>query len=218
MAAPRETRAVLDALGSRLATPDEWGVVGVGRIDILRTGVGKSNAAGALAAHLDPSLHRLVLNVGIAGALPGGGLSVLDAVAADSCVFADEGVRTPDRFLSLSDVGFPPAPGLRDGVPSQPGALRELGIGVATIGAIATVSTCSGTDDLAASVRARTGAIAEGMEGAACGLVAFRRGVRFAELRVISNHTGRREEQRWNLDGALVRLGEVLGPLTHRPA
>ncbi|MBL8760188.1 MAG: futalosine hydrolase, partial [Phycisphaerae bacterium] len=80
------------------------------------------------------------------------------------------------------------------------------------VGAIATVSVCSGTDELAAEIRSRTGAIAEGMEGAACGLVAARMGVRFAELRVVSNHTGRRDRQGWNLEGAFRRLGELLGP------
>jgi len=51
------------------------------------------------------------------------------------------------------------------------------------------------------------------MEGAACGLVAARKGVRYAELRVMSNRTGRRDQQGWNLDGACRRLGEILGPM-----
>lgn len=222
VAAEREARAVLAALGagdgaaggSKVGLPGEWELASLGRIDVLRSGVGKSNAAGATGRFLDPAKHRLVLNVGIGGALPDSGLSILDAVIADECVFADEGVRTPDRFLSLSDVGFPCMAGRRDSVASAAGAARELGLGDAMrVGAIATVSACSGSDELAAEIRARTGAIAEGMEGAACGLVAARVDVRFAELRVISNRTGRRDQQGWNLAGAFERLGEVLGPL-----
>lgn len=221
VAAVREARAVLGSLapaggpggGAVVLPPEEWGVVSLGRLDVVRSGVGKSNAAGATAKFLDPARHRLVMNVGIGGALPDSGLSVLDAVIADECVFADEGVRTPDRFLSLSDVGFPCMAGRRDSVASDASVARELGLSAMRAGAIATVSVCSGTDELAAEVRARTGAIAEGMEGAACGLVAARTGVRFAELRVISNRTGRRDQQGWNLDGAFKRLGEILGPM-----
>ncbi|MCC6970299.1 MAG: futalosine hydrolase [Phycisphaerales bacterium] len=228
VAAEREARAVLEALGAgdgvgvgsagerEVGLPGEWEQASLGRIDVVRSGVGKSNAAGATAKFLDPSRHRLVMNVGIGGALPGSGLSVLDAVVADECVFGDEGVRTPERFLTLSEVGFPCMAGRRDSVASEAGAARELGLGLGDamrVGAIATVSVCSGTDELAAEIRARTGAIAEGMEGAACGLVAARAGVRFAELRVISNRTGRRDQQGWNLAGAFERLGEVLGPM-----
>lgn len=216
VAAAREAGAVLDAIapGSPgIHPPEEWGVVSLGRIDLVRAGVGKSNAAGATARFLDPSRHRLVMNVGIGGALPGSGLSILDTVIADECVFADEGVRTPDRFLTMSEVGFPCMAGRRDSVASDASVARELGLSAIRAGAIATVSVCSGTDELAAEVRARTGAIAEGMEGAACGLVAARVGVRFAEVRVISNRTGRRDHQGWNLDGAFRRLGEILGPI-----
>lgn len=216
VAAVREAGAVLDAIAPRspaMTPPEEWGMISLGRIDLVRSGVGKSNAAGATSRFLDPLRHRLVMNVGIGGALPGSGLSVLEAAIATECVFADEGVRTPGGFLTLSDVGFPCMAGRRDSVASDTEAARELGLDAVRAGAIATVSVCSGTDELAAEIRARTGAIAEGMEGAACGLVAARLGVRFVELRVISNRTGRREQQGWNLEGAFRRLGEILGPM-----
>jgi futalosine hydrolase len=216
VAAAREAEAVLSAIAPNVpgaVSSEEWGVISVGRVDLVRTGVGKSNAAGATARFLDAARHRLAINVGIAGALPGSGLSVLDAVIASECVFADEGVRTPDRFIMLSEAGFPCMAGRRDSVASDAGVMRELGIGDARVGAIATVSACSGTDELASEIRDRTGALAEGMEGAACGLVSARTGVRFAEIRVISNRTGRREAQHWNLDGAFARLAEILGPM-----
>ncbi|MBL8760085.1 MAG: hypothetical protein JNL50_02165, partial [Phycisphaerae bacterium] len=59
VAAGREARAVLDALSPDAPTPDEWCIVSVGAavgaVDVLRTGVGKSNAAGATARFLDPA-------------------------------------------------------------------------------------------------------------------------------------------------------------------
>jgi nucleoside phosphorylase len=47
------------------------------------------------------------------------------------------------------------------------------------------------------------------MEGAAVALVAVRHALAFAELRVISNTTGRRAGQVWKLPEALARLGAL---------
>jgi hypothetical protein len=53
------------------------------------------------------------------------------------------------------------------------------------------------------------------MEGAACAMVARRVNpqARFAEIRVISNRTGDRQNQGWDLEGSLRRLTTVLGPM-----
>jgi hypothetical protein len=53
------------------------------------------------------------------------------------------------------------------------------------------------------------------MEGYACGLAARRidPDARFAEVRVVSNTTGDRAAQRWDLDAALGRLRALLGPV-----
>lgn len=80
---------------------------------------------------------------------------------------------------------------------------------VVRVGRIATVSTCAGTDGRAATVARRTGAIAEAMEGAAVAQVASRLGVTFSEVRVISNTTGDRGHQRWDMRGALEALSRV---------
>jgi futalosine hydrolase len=134
-------------------------------------------------------------------------------VAATSCVFADEGVETPDGFLDCAAMGFPLGPFPGSAVPVDAGLLARLApLGDAT-GPIATVSTCSGTDARARWVRERTGALAESMEGAAIALVGVRLGVPAAELRVISNTTGDRAAQTWDMDGALHRLKNVIGRL-----
>ena len=80
-------------------------------------------------------------------------------------------------------------------------------------GPVATVSTCSGTDSLAAAVQTRTGAVVEAMEGAAVALVARRLDIPCGELRVVSNTTGDRPNQQWDIRGALDRLGAVIGRL-----
>ena len=64
----------------------------------------------------------------------------------------------------------------------------------------------------------RTGAIAEGMEGAAIGHALARctgRGTKpeFLEIRVVSNTTGDRGRQVWDIKGALATLTRVAAAL-----
>jgi futalosine hydrolase len=183
------------------------------------TGIGKSNAAGAVARVLNDRDHAAVLSIGVAGALPRSGaaegLPLLSTVAASESVFADEGLQTEESFQDCAAMGFPlgPEPIRGPAVQSDDAVIGLLRAIAAAVAPIATVSTCSGTDALAQQVVARTGAVAEGMEGAAVGLVAARLGIPFGELRVISNTTGRREGQRWDLRGALAVLGQAAARL-----
>lgn len=207
-ASEKETRALLAGLGVPVDTPEPWHAADAGRCVVLRTGVGKASACGAIAARFDPDRHAGVLCVGIAGALPGSWLEPGDAVLADPSFFADEGVLTARGMIGLDAMGFGgDAPAVRPDDRTR-AALSPL---VGATGPIATVSVCSGVDGWATGLAERTGAIAEAMEGAACALGARRidPGARFAEIRVISNTTGNRERQRWELDRALERLGEL---------
>lgn len=210
VAAPKEVSAALAALGTPDAIPETWGCVRAERAVIVRTGVGKWAAAGAAARWYDPARHAGVLSFGVAGALPGSGLPLGAAVLADPSRFADEGLAAPDAFVPLSDMGFPDdAPTAPD--PASRAALAPL---ADRVGPIATVSTCAGTDALARAHRDRAGAVAEAMEGAAAGAAVRRTDprARFAELRVVSNTTGNRPDQAWDLPLALARMTELLGP------
>lgn len=189
--------------------------------DLVITGVGKANAAGAVARTADPARHSLILNIGIAGALPTTpALSLCSVVWAAWTGFADEGAATPSGFSDIAQMGFPPMTG-----PRWEGSryrvhdhVLALGasLGLTTVG-ITTVSTCSGTDALAAEIAHRTGASAEAMEGAAVALAADRLGIPFAELRAISNTTGDRDKQIWQIKPALAALTDVLGRLLTTP-
>lgn len=215
VAAPREVRSVLDALGGeRVPTPSPWGLVRLDAdMDVLCTGVGKSNGAGATGRFLDPLVHRGVLSVGIAGALPGSGLGLCDALIATRSVFGDEGIGTDTGFISMSDAGFGPFPDGTMGRDHDWSLVQTLAPLCVGSGVIVCVSRCSGSDAHADAVVARTGAIAEAMEGAAVSLAASRvsPSILTGEIRVISNTTGDRSRQRWALDAALDALGVVLG-------
>lgn len=233
VAAESEARAVLSALGHDGPPPAQWSFRPVsGRADLLLTGVGKANAAGATAHALSssgPRTYQAAINLGIAGALPsldgprdtppGAALAFTlplnAAILASTSTFADEGLESPGGgFQSLAEMGFPMI-----GEPVvSPGAAGPAIGGDSALGAslmplvdlaapIATVSTCSGTNALALQVARRTGALAEGMEGAAIALACHRLGVPFAEVRVISNTTGDRAAQVWKVREALARVG-----------
>jgi futalosine hydrolase len=121
---------------------------------------------------------------------------------------------TPKGYESVAQMGFP--------INEQDGGMRFLcdqrlveccrRVG-ARPGPIATVSICSGTDAIAREIAGRTGALAESMEGAALALVAHRWGLPMTELRAMSNLTGDRAEQQWDIPRALSNLGGALGRL-----
>jgi futalosine hydrolase len=170
----------------------------------MMTGIGKANSAGAAVLAIERGAS-IVICLGVAGSLREE-VGLGDVVIATECVFSDEGVQTDEAFISCADLGF--AIGPAGAIPVDEGLCGALGVRAAHRGPIATVSMCAGTEALAASRRGQ-GAVAEAMEGGAAGLAAWRLGARFAEVRVISNSTGERRSQRWDLDGALVRLSDV---------
>jgi futalosine hydrolase len=217
VAAEVEARAALVGLGgpARAELPLWTRIPLRPRIEMVVTGVGKAPASGGVARVLDPSVHGLVLSVGIAGSYttPGSSAPLGAVVGATSSVLADEGVATPTGFDDLAKLGFAPAGcGLAITVPAP--VIEALRPHCTHMGPIATVSTCSGTNALAREVHSRTGAVAEAMEGAAVALAAYRLGVPFGELRVISNTTGDRASQVWAIKDALSTLARVIGTLT----
>lgn len=232
VAAPSEARAVAAGLGC--AAPRGIGEVidGGEGFSLLQTGVGKVNAASATARALERGGERpIVLNLGICGALPGatGMLPLRSIVIGSEAVYADEGAITPSGFVDMKTLGFPlfscdtdakrtcaaitPIASLRD---RCAGVLRGSFSAASHLGGIATVSTCSGTDASARDVAARTGAIAEAMEGAA---IAHALGPiegfieDFLEVRVVSNTTGDRDKQVWDLAGSLETLSQAADAL-----
>ena len=185
----------------------------IGLIDdavIVVSGIGRTNAAAATTeAILRDGPFGLVVCAGVAGVLPGGGLSIAETIVATSCVYFEEGVMTPSGFEDIAAMGFALGEFGGNVVPVDTDALSRLGDHFHR-GPIATVATCSGSDEAAREVVVRTGAVAEAMEGAAVVHAARRLGVGAIELRTISNTTGNRQQQVWRLDDALAALGSAV--------
>lgn len=216
VAAPNEFRAIHEGVGAPSPHhPPYWTPLPLtSAAEIVLTGVGKANAAGASAYAYDPMRHGALLSFGIAGILPNDApqkrpVAIGDAVAATSCVFADEGVLTPEGFTEIDALGFPLGSFSGSSFPVDPSLFKCLRQVSDAEGGVATVSSCSGTDVDAAEVARRTGALAECMEGAAVALVGHRLGIPTGELRVLSNTTGNRATQKWDIPRAFARLGEV---------
>ncbi len=224
VAAGKEAASVCGALGVE-PPGGVWERVPLGAWgELVRTGVGVSNAAGAAGRFLDPARHAGVVSVGVAGALPGSGLGIGDVVIGTSAIFGDVGLMGPGGFSDQASMGFPAAEGVegsQDWGASMPldaawseaiaaWATARVQRGRVVSGAIATVSVCSGTDELASAIARRTGGVAEAMEGAGIALVAARLGLPCGELRGISNTTGDRERQVWDLARGLAGLSEAM--------
>jgi futalosine hydrolase len=179
--------------------------------EVLVSGVGKSGAAVATAARLAKGGVDGVISFGVAGAYPRSGLTVGDVVIATEIAVLDEGVESGTTFAPFNRPGMT-VPGSAWAacdasllaVPHARGAAYRVGYG-----RIATVSVCAGSARLA-NERAATGAIAEGMEGAAVALAAAHYGLPFTELRGISNLAGPREGSRFELARALAHAAEFL--------
>lgn len=180
------------------------------------SGVGRTNAAAAttlgLVAH---GPFDAVISVGLAGTLPGSGLDIGDTIAADHCVYMEEGIQTPDGFRTMSDLGWPLGPFEGNAVPCGPDLVERLRP-IVPMTRIATVATCSGTDGAAEAVVARTGCGAEAMEGAAVVHAAARLDVPGIEIRAISNTTGDRDAQIWDARRALQTLAETMPAVVDR--
>ena len=189
---------------------------------ISATGAGKVSAALATLELIQQKRPDWIIQIGCAGAYPGSGLTPCDAAIANLEIFADEGVEAPDGFLSMEDIELPQATRGEDRVfneiPVHAPAKETLEAIRSSIGSEArieagrfcTVSSGSGTDAAAASIEKTWAPIAESMEGAAAALVAWKHGIRFSEIRGISNMAGHRNREGWKISEACENAGRGL--------
>lgn len=176
------------------------------RACLAKLGVGPVNAAHGLTAailHFEP---RAILLCGVGGAYPGAGLAVGDVVCAESECYGDLGADSPEGFLDMEALGFPtvggPAP-LYNVFPMQlfPAERRARFV---------TVSTCTGREETARALAARTGGSVESMEGAAVAHVARLHSIPVGEVRGISNLVGDRDRARWRVREAAAAAQEAI--------
>jgi futalosine hydrolase len=215
---PLECERLREALDDARETAIGRKPVWTGRLDgaavvLLPGGMGKTNAAHALTALLETRPVRGVVGFGIGGAYPGSGLEIGGIALATEAVYGDEGVQTPGGWMSTVGIGIPLWQTAESRifntfaldaarVERARTALAAAGYDVRT-GPFVTVSCCSGTAALGATMAGRIhGALCEGMEGAALAHVAAIYEVPFLELRAVSNRVEDRDLTRWRIRDA----------------
>jgi len=180
---------------------------------VLVTGVGKTNSTLVLTRYfLEQGLPDEVINTGIAGAYPGSGIIISHVAVATEEIYGDEGVQTADSFLTMEDIGFPllitddahfyhrfPVP---HGKHVQELLVKKTKLSVYD-GHFLTVSTCTATRELEMERTALFQPICESMEGAAVAHTCAAFGVKFTEIRGISNFVGSYEKEGWQIENAM---------------
>lgn len=179
--------------------------------DGLELGVGKIEASCALTRRLCAALPDVVVNFGVAGVFPESGLEVGDVCLVTEETLADEGVITTDGFEDLVGLGL----AKRRVWKADADWTQRLGDALGDPRWVrgTTVSTISGTDEVAASYAQRASAVVESMEGAAVARACERFGVPWVQLRSISNRVGERSKGGWDLRLAKARLHEAVRAL-----
>jgi len=172
---------------------------------VIVSGVGPVNAAHAVTLAIAGHQPKSIVVCGVGGAYPGSGLSVGDVACAEIECYGDLGASSPTGFLDMKALGFPviasPTPLFND-LPMQ---IFPVDRRVKFV----TVSTCTGTEDTARSIEARTGGAVENMEGAAVAHVAHLHGIAVGEVRGISNLVTNRDTKSWRLKDAALAAQEA---------
>ena len=177
------------------------------QIDVLIAGVGMVATAAWCSRALSTESYDLALNLGVCGSFdsafaPGA------VVHVTSDRLAELGAEDGERFLTVQElrlVGEDEFP-FKDGLlinsdPPVNDVLRRLPAASAI-----TVNTVHGAEETIAAVAARFTPQVETMEGAAFMYACLIHGVRFAQIRAVSNIIERRNRDAWMLPDAVRNL------------
>ena len=192
--------------------------------DILLShgGIGQVNMAIHLTRLLNEHTPTAVLLCGCGGGYPGNDLQIGDLTLATSECFGDLGVALGEEFILLEQLDLPQNPQLSPVIQQSfslnPDLLARAQkiLPEAVSGAFVTVNCCSGNPDLSIELQQRYSGICENMEGAAVAQVCAEFDIPLLELRGISNPTGTRDPQQWNIvRGAEAAQTGILQLLDH---
>ncbi|MFZ5764085.1 MAG: futalosine hydrolase [Thermodesulfobacteriota bacterium] len=185
-------------------------------VAFLVTGVGPVEAAFALTRYL--ALHQdvaAVVNVGVAGAYPGGGLDLLDIGLARREILADFGICHGEWIEALSGetMRINREFSLDNQLFAESRRILELEHLPCGSGTFVTVNCASGTARRGAYLRNSCNAICENMEGAALARVCLGFGVDMVEVRCVSNMVEDRDPAAWRLRDACEAGGDAVARL-----
>ena len=175
------------------------------KILLAHSGVGQTAMAIRLTRLLENYPCSAVLLCGCGGSYPGSGLQIGDLALAGEELHGDLGVATAETFIPLNQLDIPQnrqlMPPLQQSFnldsPLLGWARRQLP--KAICGTFVTINCCSGHQQLSTELQERSGGLCENMEGAAAAQVCAEFSLPLLELRGISNPTGTRDPQFWDI-------------------
>jgi futalosine hydrolase len=181
----------------------ERGARGTHEIDVLVTGVGMVATAAHCARALATSRYDLALNLGVCGSFdPELALGTVVHVTSDR--LSELGAEDGEQFTPIDELGLGQTSVFINEAPPENTALNEI----PRVSGI-TVNTVHGDEPSIAAVRARCAPQVESMEGAAFAYACNLAGVRYAQVRAVSNIVERRNRDAWRLDLAIRNLNDA---------
>ncbi len=182
---------------------------GQAEIHIVITGVGMVATTYNLMKALRHDTYDVAINFGLCGAYPGTGINTGDVVNITEETFADLGATDNDRFLTVFDLGLVD----KDRFPFTRGKLvnphdletMEYYVNHDNVRAI-TVNNVSGEERQISQRQQMFSPQVESMEGAAFFYVMLREGMRFFQVRAVSNIVEPRNREKWQIPQAIDRL------------
>lgn len=195
------------------ATATELETFGTVGARLFLTGVGIPSALASTLESAGRERPARILNIGIAGAYPGSGLSIGDIVMGTSEVYGDIGFELPELpgFQHVREA--PWGSFYREPLPLA--AFPEFS-GTAT-GRGCTVNACTGIDATGRLRATLFEAAFETMEGAAVAQAGQMLGIPVCEIRAISNLAAQRDMRPENIQVALSRLRNYFQHCREKP-
>ena len=178
-------------------------------VGVLTTGVGMVATAVWCARALVAQPYDLALNLGVCGSF-GAEYPPGTVVNVTTDGFPELGAEDGDQFLTIQELGLlrPDDPPFTGGRLVNPFVPPHSAIGgLPRVNGI-TVNTVHGNRDSIARVAERLKPDVESMEGAAFMYACLVSGVRFAQVRAVSNMVERRNRGAWKLAEAVNALDD----------
>lgn len=176
-------------------------------VDFLVTGIGGVLTSYSLMRKISEKNYDLVINVGIAGSF-NPDIEIGDVLFVQSDQFADLGIEDKKNFYTLFEKGFME----KNQFPFKDGKLEnpyDFDLDLKKASAI-TVNTTHGCEKSIDLFKNKFKADLETMEGAAFFYVCLQEGIKFMQIRSVSNYVQERDSSKWDIPKAINKLNEQL--------
>lgn len=168
-------------------------------IDFLITGVGMV-ATTYYSAKTINSLYSMAINVGICGSF-NKNIDLGTVVYIYEDCFSELGAEDGEAFLTLVDLKLNGVSKIINKTPITNNIVNAL----PKVNGI-TVNTTNGNEKSIDKVFQRFHPVTESMEGAAFMFVCENEGIKYAQIRAVSNYIERRNKDNWNIPLAIENL------------